>query len=246
MNLKEAIRNGFRDKVEKQNPWMPYRGEAGGQGWQNMLTGEIRYQDARPAPGEGMPDGFEGDVPTPEEDPGDELDALTEEDLLSEHLEEGDEVTFDLTDISGDEVTHENVEGEVTLVTDGDSFGPKVQYEHPESGYTEDHQIEWDQLDTFPYELEPSEGWAEGWTGAPDSTDDIFVGDTVEIYDRDAGQYHQAEVTTTSGGDYLMAETEDGEEIEVLIDDPETNGNVLTAVEDHVSQFGDELIDISE
>lgn len=73
MSLRDTIVEKFRSEVEKQNPWMPYRGEAGGQGWQNMITGEIRYQDARPAPEEGMPEDHEGEVPTPDEDPGDRL-----------------------------------------------------------------------------------------------------------------------------------------------------------------------------
>lgn len=65
----ETAKSALRDALEKdKNPWKPYEGPSGGEGWEHRDTGEVRYQDERPAPDEGggddaslvsePPDGF--------------------------------------------------------------------------------------------------------------------------------------------------------------------------------------------
>lgn len=47
----DAVSTGDVVKIwlGKNNPWVPYTGPRGGQGWMNRLTGEVRYQEDHPA-----------------------------------------------------------------------------------------------------------------------------------------------------------------------------------------------------
>lgn len=56
-----SVDNGIERMVKAGDPWVPYTGPRGGQGWHNRQTGEIRYQEQHPEIADG-----------PDEDP--ELD----------------------------------------------------------------------------------------------------------------------------------------------------------------------------
>lgn len=223
MNLKDAIRDGFRDRIEKQpNPWQPYRGPSGGQGWMNAITGEVRYQPDRPAPGEGTPEDaapqavgeLDEEIPETLDEAFDPVEP-TPEDLL-EHLEPGMEVT---AEVDGEEYTGEvgtaNEDG-IYIDTLGapDPFDPEDIVDHP-------------------VELEPPGGWADGWTDAPQDWGDLDEGQTIEVYDLEAGEYHEATVDYVGEDGGVMDITLEGEETPTTIGDVDYADDVLvTAAEE--------------
>lgn len=234
MSIKDDIVDTIR-KVLKQNPWIPYEGPAGGQGWMNQMTGEVRYQENRPDPGEGMPEDVDPEQIPEAEDVPETLEPLSEEELLAQHLEEGDEITIDLMDAAMEEVQHEGIEAEIVYGSDSE-YGPNVEYNHPESGTVESHQISWEEVADHPAELEPTEGWADGWTDAPRDHLDLETDQTVEIYDFETGEYVEGEVLDVDDwgedGSYLRVQTED-REYEFLDGELQQGGDaMLTAAED--------------
>jgi len=57
-----------RDDDQKQlSEWRPYKGPQGGEGWENAVTGEVRFQEKKP----------EDIAPLPEEEPGESIGEVT-------------------------------------------------------------------------------------------------------------------------------------------------------------------------
>ena len=229
MSLRDTLVETFEDEVTKQNPWQPYRGDAGGEGWQNLITGEIRYQDQRPGAQEGMPEDYEGEIPTPE---GEVPDALSEIEIHpSDVFEAGDEVTFE--DLDGGTELDAEIVGNVESDT-----GPLIEDENGEQ-----YQATWEEIQEDPREEyvadQPPDGWADNWDEPPDDPEDLRSGQTVEIYDREEGVYKEGEVETLDEWDegmYVSVRTEDSDIYEFLDGEPTGSGegSLMTAVEDLV------------
>jgi hypothetical protein len=213
MSEKESIlKEASRAFEKQQNPWQPYRGPAGGQGWQNLITGEVRYQEDRPAPGEGVPEEYEQEgmeVPTPDEEVPETLEPEMPD--PSEVFDEGDTVTWQDMD-SGEEE-----EAEITGNVESDT-GPLVE---TESGET--FQAMWEEIEDEEnyYSKEPDMGWGDGWTDAPREFTDLDTGQTVELYDSSSGEYLQGEVQMIEEddpdfeGDYISIVTEEQGTVEI-------------------------------
>ena len=231
MSLREDIISKFRGEIEKQNPWQPYRGDAGGEGWQNLITGEVRYQDERPAPEEGVPEDHEGEVPTPEEEPPDTLESGLP-DIAVEDLNEGDEVyiEFQGEQLKGEVVSFEEGEEGIAAMVDTEdgqiAVGP----------YADAH--DWDsELLGEALDQPPVEGWADGWSEPPDDHSELFSDQTVEVYDTAEGEYKEGEIRQIEEwgeGMYVDIQTEDDEIYEFLGGEPagSSEGVLLTAAED--------------
>lgn len=152
------------EEVEKQdgaNVWVYYYGPDGGEGWQNMRTGEVRYQKARPgeAPEDG--DGY-GEVlgdnwaPDPEDkgeiDVGADVELSINDDTIvdgtyagnnSALLDDGTVVSFDdedyaLTAYSEESPFFDNEQAEEEYFDRlKDEFDPDVDIDHDKYGVGE-------------------------------------------------------------------------------------------------------------
>jgi len=220
MSLRKRIVERFTEQVEKQpNPWVPYQGDAGGEGWQNQITGEIRYQDARPGAEEGVPeDADPSDAPQPEEEVPETIEP---EGYPVEDIDVGDEV---LAEIDGEHVEGRVFETEEGQVAFRDSDG---------SAHIVDSE---ELLGEHPGE-EPEMGWAEGWQSAPDDWDELETGMTVEVYVPDSGEYMETEIgyiDDFDGVNMITVHDEEGTPIEIFEEphpDYKTQA-LLTATED--------------
>lgn len=230
-DIVETFEKNIEEQVAKQNPWIPYQGPAGGQGWVNQVTGEVRYQDSRPGPTEGMPEDFDPeaipempeDVPdeTPEPDVPDFEDLEEGMEIQVEHQGEvyvGEVLSFEDTDRGP--AANVEIEGGIVAV------GPGAE------AYDWDTRI----VGASPGE-EPPEGWAEGWTDMPDDHLDLEQAQMVELYDLEAGEYVEAAVLDVEDwgedGVYLRVRTENDREYEFLDGELQTDENLLiTAAED--------------
>lgn len=218
MSLRDDIIDAVEDRLSKQNPWIRYRGDAGGEGWQHVLTGEVRYQDKQPEPSDGMPEGYsQEDIPELDQEGPDELSQLPTEDNLQEYLEEGMEVTADLDigEIHG-EIVHMGNKG---LVVEQNG---------------EEYSLNYSEIEEHPVELEPGDGWAEGWVAPDDDLKsfDMWDGRNVEFYDLDTGEYVQASYKDSQSTNWLTVEDAEGEEHHIDLTGGSDTNNILTAVED--------------
>lgn len=227
MSLKDDIVEDFGDRIWK-NPWVPYTGPSGGQGWMNQITGEVRYQENRPEPDEGAHDEEDlVDVPEPEEEIPDTLDPYepTVEDL-AENLEEGMSVTVD------------GKEGEIASIWEA---AGDADVDFGEEGI---QPVSLEDIDDHPAELEPPGGWAEGWTDAPQDYLDLEEGQAVEVYLLDQGEYVQGEVQMIQddpdlGGTYVSVTTdEDYPTLEIIPDDPEMGHDALVTAQEDLGPAG--------
>lgn len=188
-----------------QNPWVQYQGNAGGQGWQNVITGEIRYQEEQPAPTEG------------EQEAMDEQAAMAGDSGLSQ----------------GDWVSVDTMGGEVSgQIKDYDPDTDRVFIEDEDGGVYA-HKVENVEPDpSAAAAQEPDEGFADGWQAPPDDFSDVQSGDYAEVYDTETGEWHIGQVLDVAQDDYLRIRTEEGEEYEILRGSD--TGAVLTAVEESI------------
>lgn len=199
MTLKQRLLDAL-DASETEDTlaksWTPYTGPYGGEGWLNPQTGEVRYQDGKPAPEEGMEDeegeaaAAEGEAETLGLDP--EEDAYETD--LGDFFEVGEAV-----ELTGELVGQEEpIAAEVSHI-DSESGAVKV-----DDG-TDDYQIVLDDLAGESLEQvvdgPPDGGWESGWMEAPE-TDALIEGQTVEVYDTKAGEYvaGQVEAVNEEGG----------------------------------------------
>lgn len=204
MNKDEIVEDVLKAVEKQPNPWIPYEGPAGGQGWMNTITGDVRYQDDRPAPGEGTPEdagpqsvaGLDQEIP-------DTLTEIPDPSDLPEYAEEGMEITFEHPQ------TGEEMEGEIT-----ETYGDLSLDVETDEG---DVNIGWEDIEDHPVELEPEMGWGDGWQAAPEDFSEITREQTVEIYDLEEGEYKEGVVDwfeedfNEEGETYVEISTEDGQ-----------------------------------
>lgn len=211
---KSEILDGFTDRVRKQNPWAPYVGDAGGEGWVNQITGEIRYQDARPTAQEGMEEGEE--VPEDYEEPEQYQDVESIEDWKEPDIDDWADHIDGVTDVEVD-IDGEIREGNPVGVDEETGTIEVVDHENFET-----YHVTPEEIATHPLELEPEFGWAEGWTDPPDDVSDLETGQEVEVFDFERGEYVQAEVRKVddwgSDGMYVDIHDEETGEIYEFID----------------------------
>lgn len=195
------------------SPWVEYRGNAGGEGWQNVITGEIRYQKERPAPTQ------------------EEQDAMADQQAVVDdegQFSEGDYVVLP-DNIGGDDI-HGQIVGQdengAVVVEDEDggqyATDPSDLHPDPEAAARQ----------------EPDDGYADGWAEPPDDYTSIEIGDHVEVYNPETGEWAVGRKVDGGMSDYMQVdldggELEGGDTIEVLASG-ETDW-VLTAAEEGVS-----------
>ena len=234
MSLKERLLKSIGREIQKQNPWQPYRGPGGGEGWMNMVTGEVRYQDNRPEPSEGMPDDHEGGLPEgfDEEQAEQHADAETIDDWLEPGIEEWAdeidgvseiEIEVDGETITGNPMAVDEEEGTIEVIDD-ETF--------------EEYHVTPDQVETHPLQLEPELGWGDGWADPPTEPSELETGQQVELYDFDRGEWVTGEVRSIddwgADGMYVDIYDEENEEVYEFLDGEATGHTnaLITAQED--------------
>lgn len=199
MGLKESLLKAF----EKQgNPWQEYTGPYGGNGWVNIKTGEVRYQDTRPAPGEGAQDDQHGAAEDVAAEPGEQVE---------EPLDDFAPVDMDLVDV-GDPVVVADEAGYQAAELAGINEDGTVDVDLGETGI-----VPADAQDIHGAPAQPPpDGMEEGWQPVPRDLSEIEGAQLVEVYDIEAGEYVLAEVrfegTNDDGewvADLMVTETDE-------------------------------------
>lgn len=222
-----SVKSAILDIIAKQeDPWEPYEGPAGGEGWINVQTQEIRYQKEKPGAEEGAqepePEGY-GAAP---EETGEVLDEVPPDygQVDWDMVEEGDSVILD-------------EEGEDPTAFD---FVGRDEEGNAVVAYEGGDTIEVDENDILGAPAQPPpEGFSSGWTEPPEDFESLESGQTVEVYDVASGEYKQGEVEkveeefTDEGESYVSVRTEDEDIYEYLDSAPSGSGenSVLTAAE---------------
>ena len=239
------IVKGFEEQAENwtevetlNKEWIPYQGPHGGEGWQEVETGEVRYVEEPPGrvgTGDGAPP---SDGMTPEErawleEHGDQ-EALSEleEEAPDGTTETSEEITWDNV-AAGDEIAYyddygELQQGEVTAV-EQDAFGVVwVQDGHGKS----------------PVEEEDFVGTPDDKIGdaleAPDHIDvdwmdsNLFYGQTVKLYNKntDMVEYADVESIFVAGGEINAVELE--------IQNQRGFGGIVTITNDDINWYDDD------
>jgi hypothetical protein len=213
----------------QQNPWQPYKGPSGGEGWVNVLTNEVRYQESQPEPREGLSEGEELPEDIPE---------------ITAPSDDIDESWYELPPVDPDDVK----EGD-SVVVDGKAYDV---VEPTDAGFVleddegNEFQVLDDEVDALNPKTPPEGMYQEGWKSPPDSELEaglLWEGQTVEYYDLEEGKYKQAQLTDIHNK-YLQAESEDGDSVEMTIgySNPE-HADVLTAVEDPLPEVEYDSLD---
>lgn len=223
----EEQADGWMDGDPLEKAWIPYQGPFGGEGWQNVETGEVRYVDEPPGPvqvgdeviEEPREDGVPG-MPDDEEDiPTDERDELT-----WENVQVGDEIVY--YDKYG-----EMQEGEVTAV-EQDSFG-QIWVQQEEGGTR--YPVEEEDFGGGVGELigetveVPESGATAEWMD-----NNLFYGQTVELHNRKLGeiQYGEIEDIMTAGGEMKA--------VDVYIEQEHGFGTTVTITADGINWGNDD------
>lgn len=216
----ELVDRLLGDLRKQPDPWQRYQGDRGGQGWLNVQTGEIRYQEEKPQPREGATDPSAEQEGTAEP-PGDaEADAPDPVELL----EPGEGVFVDSEEYTGPAEVVDAEGDDVGLTTPGG----------------DDLVVDASVVDPHDPRQAPAGGFAAGWQAPPphDQAGSLEPGQRVELYDADADAYVAGEVKMTEqddpefNGDYLAVDVPDQDLPVEIAPGVETNQDVvLTAVE---------------
>jgi len=215
------IVKGFEEQAENwtevktlNKEWIPYQGPHGGEGWQEVETGEVRYVEEPPGrvgTGDGAPP---SDGMTPEErawleEHGDpEALSELEEEAPDGTTETSEEITWDNV-AAGDEIAYyddygELQQGEVTAV-EQDAFGVIwVQDGHGKSPVEEEDFIGTPD-DKIGDGLE-----APDHAGADWFDNNLFYGQTIKLYNKntDMVEYADVESIFVAGGEINAVELE--------------------------------------
>ena len=202
----EEQADGWTDTDTLEKKWIPYQGPMGGEGWQNVETGEVRYTDNPPGSVQGVEDGDSDQSPQrwgswDEQNETQTGDSETEE---SDTNDARDEITWENVQV-GDEVTYydkygEMQQGEVTAV-EQDEFG--VVWVQQEEGAGKE-PVERDDFaggsgETLGDTIQPpDEGPTTAWMD-----DNLFIGQTVKLYNKqtDSIEYAEIEDLFIAGGE---------------------------------------------
>ena len=167
--------------LKETDPWEPYTGPYGGDGWLNARTGEVRYQEEKPSASEGSGDEQEQYGPAPDAgELGDDVDSVDDYGPVDWDLvHDGDPVVVDfgstgalVAEFAGRDsetgtATIRNAEGNELELEAADILGAPAQ--------------------------PPPEGFADGWQPPGGGLKSVEEGQTVELYDTERGEYVLAE-----------------------------------------------------
>lgn len=202
--------------VAKNGKWVPYQGPYGGEGWQNLETGEVVYEDDPPGevaidedvPADGYPQRW-GDWDTESATPSDggpdntDIDGPdiedTREAIVWSNLRQGDRVAF--RDENG-----ERIVGEVTEVAQ-DGYSEGHVWIDPDNGDKEIDVMESDFVgdarssmwDSTVEANDPDPAWF---------TSNTFMGQEIKVYDNEEGRYRYATVRDIGTSDGTVHELE--------------------------------------